>query len=441
MNVCLSVRDRSKIDELVTLARSSIDRDASLHALVPGSVSLEQLEQEAARVVALRSQGATAGLLLGVKDLIHVEGLPTRAGTTAPSEVFAGEEGPVVRRLRGEGGALFVLGKTALDQLAYDHPPATVHPLNPMRTPGGSSFGSAAAVLAGVCDIALGTQTTASLIAPAAMCGLLAFKPSHERVSPAGVVPIAPSLDVIGLLTRDVDRLTDVAPMLLEDWSTKARAQRVPRIGVPGEVFFEEVPDYGWRRSFKAQQRCLAEQGVSPHTLDFPFRSARYREIYQAALALVNGEFAQVHGKTVGENREHFGHFVLGAIERGAAVSEAAQREARALRLEVRRELQAWLDAHEVDCVVVPSQLGPAPLRSSGRTSWSQTALLWSFAGLPAVNLPAGRVNGLPIGLQLIARWGSDEDLLQCTAALAALDFSSIDLRQERYDELIPPVL
>src|SRR6266571_3553667 len=135
------------------------------------------------------SRPALYGVLLGVKDVFNVDGFPTRAGAQLPPALFAGAE-----------------------------PGPTRNPYNLAHTPGGSSSGSAAAVAAGFCPLALGTQTIGSVIRPAAFCGIVGFKPTYGRIPTAGLVPCAPSLDTIGFFTQDVDSVALVAPLLCQSW-------------------------------------------------------------------------------------------------------------------------------------------------------------------------------------------------------------------------------
>ena len=147
------------------------------------------------------------GALVGVKDIFHVDGFVTRAGSELPPELFAGPEASCVTALRAAGA--LILGKTVTTQFAYFAPGPTRHPLSTTlgetRTPGGSSSGSAAAVAAGFAPLALGTQTIGSIIRPAAFCGVVGFKPSFGRVATDGVIPLSPSADTVGWLAATLE--------------------------------------------------------------------------------------------------------------------------------------------------------------------------------------------------------------------------------------------
>ncbi len=156
------------------------------------------------------------GALVGVKDIFHAEGFTTQAGSRLPSDILQGMEAESVTRLKN-GGAL-VLGKTVTTEFAYFSPGPTRNPHNLEHTPGGSSSGSAAAVAAGLCHLALGTQTIGSIIRPAAFCGVVGVKPTYERISRHGVIPLSPSLDHVGFFTPDVVTGKRAADVLINDW-------------------------------------------------------------------------------------------------------------------------------------------------------------------------------------------------------------------------------
>ncbi|MDQ3007957.1 MAG: amidase, partial [Chloroflexota bacterium] len=158
------------------------------------------------------------GALVGVKDIFHVEGFVTQAGSRLLSGLLQGTEAKSVTRLK-EAGAL-IFGKTVTTEFAYFFPGPTRNPHNPEHTPGGSSSGSAAAVAAGFCHMALGTQTIGSIIRPAAFCGVVGFKPTYDRISREGVIPLSPSLDHIGFFTSDVETAKHAAAVLIGDWRT-----------------------------------------------------------------------------------------------------------------------------------------------------------------------------------------------------------------------------
>ena len=151
---------------------------------------------------AAAGEGPLAGVVLGVKDVIDVAGMPTTHGSPIYADNVAARDAEAVARLRAAGAV--VLGKTVTAEFATYHPGPTSNPRKPGHTPGGSSSGSAAVVADGQADLAFGTQTAGSMIRPGSFCGVLAFKPSFGRYPLAGVLETAPNLDTLGLFARDL---------------------------------------------------------------------------------------------------------------------------------------------------------------------------------------------------------------------------------------------
>ncbi|MEZ4582609.1 MAG: amidase, partial [Caldilineaceae bacterium] len=167
------------------------------------------------------------GCLLGVKDIIHADGFPTQAGSTIPAENFVGPEAAAVTLLK-QAGAL-VVGKTVTTEFAYFEPGPTRNPHDILHTPGGSSSGSAAAVAAGMCYAAVGTDTGGSIRIPAAYCGVAGLKPTYGRVSLDGIFPLSWSLDHAGPIAR-----TSADAALLLDVLTGRRAASIAPLPLRG---------------------------------------------------------------------------------------------------------------------------------------------------------------------------------------------------------------
>jgi aspartyl-tRNA(Asn)/glutamyl-tRNA(Gln) amidotransferase subunit A len=224
-------------------------RDAEIRAWV--EVHAEAALAEARECDREAGQGRWRGLLhgipVGVKDIIHVRGMWTRAGTPVYPAHVADEDAPVIARLR-RAGAIF-LGKTETTAFANNDPAITRNPWNPEHTPGGSSSGSAAAVADRMCPVALGTQTGGSLLRPAAYNGIVGFKATYGRVSNEGVIPNSWSLDHVGVHTRSVADAALLWPCLRENEPRPyARMPESPprcRARVPGSP-----PRLGYIRQF-----------------------------------------------------------------------------------------------------------------------------------------------------------------------------------------------
>ena len=180
--------------------------DPHVQALLAEEQRVQRLQRDAHTLRASYPDPAQRpslyGCLVGVKDIFHVDGFVTRAGSALLPQSFAGAEAAVVERLR-QAGAL-ILGKTVTTEFAYFEPGPTRNPYDLSRTPGGSSSGSAAAVAAGQCQLALGTQTIGSVIRPAAFCGIVGFKPTYNRIPTAGLIYFSPTVDHVGLFTQDI---------------------------------------------------------------------------------------------------------------------------------------------------------------------------------------------------------------------------------------------
>src|SRR5438045_4726980 len=189
-----------------------------IHALLPEQDRRQRLLTEAEalqkRFPEPASRPPLFGILLGVKDIFRVAGFPTQAGSQLPAELFDGPEAASVTLLRNTGA--LILGKTISAEFAWIEPGPTRNPHNLDHTPGGSSSGSAAAVAAGFCPLALGSQTVGSVIRPAAFCGVVGFKPSYGRISTDGMVFCSSSLDTIGFFTGAVSGLALLALLLCE---------------------------------------------------------------------------------------------------------------------------------------------------------------------------------------------------------------------------------
>jgi Asp-tRNA(Asn)/Glu-tRNA(Gln) amidotransferase A subunit family amidase len=362
----------------------------------------------------LPRSGPLHGALVGVKDLINVDGFATRAGSALPADLFAGAEAACVTTLK-RAGAL-ILGKTHTDEFAHSEPSPARNPHNPRHTPGGSSAGSAAAVAAGVCPLAIGTQTLRSIIGPAAFCGVLGFKPSYGRVPTDGLVKMSPSIDTVGWLTQDVDGLGLAASILIGDWRPVGQ-ERAPVVGVPASAMLDQASPEA-RAAFDAQLVCLERGGIEVK------RAVRFVPdddliaTARTTIELVHGEMAAVHAPWFDDHAHLYRPRTAAAIRGGRGVSALALAQARAAQPQFRSRIMALMADAGIDVWAVPSSNGPAP-EGLEVTGWVHMTGTWSFAGLPCVSIPAGvAADGLPLGLQLVGSFGQDERLLAWTSAV-----------------------
>lgn len=384
-------------------------REPSLHAFVPEPGRFERLRREAQTLLDAHPAGeqrpALFGVPVGVKDIFHVDGFPTTGGSRLPAEELAGPEAEVVTKLR-EAGAL-ILGKTATTEFAYFAPAATTNPHDPAHTPGGSSSGSAAAVAAGLCPLALGTQTIGSISRPASYCGVVGYKPTYERVSRAGVIPLSPSLDHVGFFAPSVAGVERVAGVVCDQWKAIYEERR-PVLAIPGGPYFRRAGSEA-RSWFRGVCERLASAGFDvrrvPAMEDFEGIELRHR-------AIVAAEAARVHAQWYRRFKDLYHPKTAQLIEQGQKISDSELDTALVGCGSLRDELQTLMSSKQIDLWISPAAPGVAPhgLDSTGDPIMN---LPWTHCGLPTLSIPAGfGEGGLPIGLQVAAGWRQDERLL-----------------------------
>lgn len=396
----------SFIDELEIYFKQ---REPKVLAFLPESERFERLRSDAERLLRqypnVAKRPPLFGIPIGVKDIFHTEGFTTRAGSTLPSDLLQGEEAQSVRQLKAAGA--LILGKTVTTEFAYFAPGPTRNPYNELHTPGGSSSGSAAAVGARLCPLTLGTQTIGSINRPAAFCGAVGYKPSYDRISRAGVIPLAESVDHVGLFAPECAGIERVAEVLCNLWQGGV-VRRKPVFGVPEGPYLDHASDEG-RRHFRQLCRRLHDAGYAVKSVmamtDFP-------KIYEAHQTLVAAEAARYHARWRDAHGVHYHPKTAELLERGAAVTDRQLQKARRSCQILRESLTQLMQKHAIDLWLSPPAPGEAPagLESTGNPVMN---LPWTHAGLPTLTLPAGRSqNNLPLGIQLTGRWFDDEALL-----------------------------
>ena len=368
--------------------------------------------------------GAPAGPLKGIrfaaKDLFDVAGHVTGCGNPdwlashGPATVTA----PAVAQMLAAGAEL--VGKTITDELAYSLNGQNFHygtPVNvnaPGRIPCGSSSGSAAAVAGGAADSALGSDTGGSVRVPASVCGIYGIRPSHGRVSLEGVNPLAPSFDTVGWFARESGLMERVGAVLLgEDTANLvAGAARISDAFALAEPTVRAtIEPLVARAEAMLGRRPPVEIGGLGEWM-VAFRKLQAREIWE------------VHGPWIEKVHPRFGPEVAARMEWARSVaSQPAGDEA-----DRRRAFAARMAAvlGSIGILLLPTAPDIAPLRGlEGASSQSfrdrtlSTTCIASLARLPQVNIPAGRVNGCPVGLSLIGPRGSDRALLRLAVQLS----------------------
>ena len=410
----------------VELTDSYLDRIAALDDELRAWVTVDHdgARRAAAalreRVAADDPLGPLAGIPLGVKDVIDVAGLPT----TASSQVLAAapaaaEDADCVRRLRQAGAAL--LGKLHTAEFACADPPPTRNPWNAAHTPGGSSSGSGVAVAAGMAAAALGTQTGGSTLRPASYNGVVGLKASYGMISNRGVIPVAWSLDHVGVIARSVaDAALVLAGAAGHDPLDPSSAPLASVYRAP-ESAADKAPVIGLIRPFFLE-RCEPE--MLRHTLDvaarFEAAGAQVREItlpesFDALVAcapvILRAEMYAYHREQFARHADRYGPLNRAILDAGARTTAAgyvlAQRQRPGLVAALEQSLAG------VDIALTPGTPAPAP-RNTSTTGDASFQSPWTTAGLPAVALPTG-VNewGIPLGVQLIGHRWEDAALLR----------------------------
>jgi Asp-tRNA(Asn)/Glu-tRNA(Gln) amidotransferase A subunit family amidase len=384
--------------------------DPSLQALVSEPDRRGRVMQEATalqeRYPVVETRPALFGVPIGVKDIFRADGLATRAGSALPSELFDGSEAACVRTLKRNGA--IVMGKTVTTEFAFMAPGPTVNPHNAAHTPGGSSSGSAAGVAAGLFSLATGTQTVGSTIRPAAYCGIVGYKASYGRINADGVIYFAPSLDHVGLFTQDVAGMQLAASILCRDWdSTPVSTDTLPVLAVPEGDYLEQV----YKSSLKAFEEQIAQLEAAGYHIERIPSFGNLDEIARRHRQLMAYELAEQHSVWFEEYASLYRQQTADLIREGQGVTVDEADSARELQLIVRETLETALRESHADLWICPAATGTAPegLESTGDSSMN---LPWTFAGLPAITVPAGWRKDLPLGFQCIAAYWNDEKLV-----------------------------
>jgi len=355
--------------------------------------------------------GSLAGVTLGVKDVLDLAGLPTQAGAATRADVApASKDAEAVARMRAAGA--IPLGKTVTTEFATMDPGPTRNPYDLGHTPGGSSSGSAAAVAAGMVDLALGTQTAASLCRPAAYCGVAAYKPSYGVVPVAGMVPLAPSFDTVGVMARRVGDLR-VAAEALTGEALCATVRRA-RIAILGSA---------WRAGnaptvVQAHDRAagvLRDLGHTLTTIDLPIDAAAIVADHRRVMAV---EAFAHHGALLSVPSDRVGPMFRALLTEGAAVSDAHRHEARG-RLTVACDA-VWSTLADFDAVLIEPVPDTAP-RGLASTGPVGRLVPWTVFGGPLVVVPVALAdNSLPTAAMIAAKPGDDALALALAENLAA---------------------
>jgi len=384
--------------------------EPSVLSFIPEANRFERLSKDAQELISRfpdsKNRPPLFGMTVGVKDIFHVDGFTTQAGSRLPANELQGNEAESVAKLKNAGA--LILGKTVTTEFAYFFPGPTRNPYNPNHTPGGSSSGSAAAVGAGLCPLALGTQTIGSLIRPAAFCAVVGVKPTYERISRDGVIPLSPSLDHIGFFTPDVATAKQIATSIYKEWNDSISLDGKPTLGIPEGPYLASASDYALA-CFNTICDSLSDAGYKLRRLPI---MDDYPEICIRHDVIMSAEAANVHKEWFNKHEILYSSKFSDLIHRGQSITNYQLQDAFEARDKFRNQItQAMID-NTIDLWISPPTIGPAPkgLDSTGDPVMN---LPWTQIGFPAINLPSGKSDdGLPMGLQVVGMWNSDETLL-----------------------------
>ncbi|MFO7903769.1 MAG: amidase [Planctomycetota bacterium] len=407
---------RLRPSQLVAECLERIDRTdkrwrAWAHVDRPGALrDAERLDRE---LDAGAPPGPLQGIPIGVKDIIDVAGLPTRAGSPLRESHIAAEDAPVVARLRAAGA--IVLGKTVTTQFACFDPPDTVNPHDASRTPGGSSSGSAVAVATQTCLAALGSQTGGSIIRPASYCGVVGLKPSRARWSTSGVVPVSGLLDHVGPLAARVEDLFPIWRAVvgspLTGPSSLPSAPRPQRFGLV-RGFFQSAADPRLLALVDVAVERLIDAGTTLESIDPP---AELDDVLAMHHRIMAKELADYHAGSFARHPDQYAPGIATLIREGLHISPADYQAAVRHRLEFIAVMERAF-GQGPEFWITPATPTPAPGRETTGDPAFNTP--WSYCGFPSISIPCGSLDGLPVALQVIAATGQDEALLRVASDL-----------------------
>jgi Asp-tRNA(Asn)/Glu-tRNA(Gln) amidotransferase A subunit family amidase len=352
------------------------------------------------------SAGLLHGLPIAVKDLFDTFDMPTCYGSPIYANHRPAADAACVALARAAGA--IVVGKTVTTEFATFHPGPTCNPRDPMRTPGGSSSGSAAAVADWMVPLAFGSQTAGSIVRPSAFCGVVGYKPTYGTINRVGVKMISDTLDTVGALARSVPDAALFVAALSDRPELRIEAPQAgpPRVGL--------CKTYEWDRArpetvaaFEGATRALTEAGASVRDITLP---SQFAGLVDAQITIMVREVAQSLSHEWLVHRESLSGEMIAMIEAGLAVSSERYDAARALARTSRVALVGVFE--NIDVVLAPSAIGEAPegIQATGDPLFNR---MWTLLRTPCIHLPSGLGPlGLPVGITIAGSIGADRATL-----------------------------
>jgi aspartyl-tRNA(Asn)/glutamyl-tRNA(Gln) amidotransferase subunit A len=362
------------------------------------------VDRDGAREQALRltdelkkgqNRGPLHGIPIGVKDIIDVFDLPTGCGSKLWANSIARQDATVVKRLRQAGAV--ILGKTVTTAFAFLDPPVTRNPWNLDRTPGGSSSGSAAAVACGMCLGALASQTGGSTTRPAAFCGVCSLKPPHGAIPVDGVLPLAPSLDHMGLMARCVEDLQHLfaatSIFYVPAWPNSNVGEFVRLTGA-----LEERVDPDQRACLDRVEDAIHLAGELVARIAPP---PGFSEVCANHRTVLAAEAAAHHAERLRRHPDDYPPKIRELVEEGVACPAPDLVRCRRHREELREVCDGLFPNRPL---LTPAALGVAPEPDTTGDAFCNAP--WSYLGPATISLPCGHgKGGLPLAVQLVGDW------------------------------------
>jgi Asp-tRNA(Asn)/Glu-tRNA(Gln) amidotransferase A subunit family amidase len=350
--------------------------------------------------------GPLHGVPIGIKDTYDTFDMPTTYGSPIYEGNRPGADASVVALCRAAGAV--IVGKTVTTEFAYWRPGKTRNPSNPDHTPGGSSSGSAAAVADHMLPLAFGSQTAASIIRPAAFCGVYGYKVTRGGFDTRGLSPLAPTLDSPGLFTRSLGDIHLLRSVLVNDDPNPIPRPNdsMLRVGLVRTVHWDEA-DAATRDIVEDSASRLADNGAVVTEPEMPDGFQNLAEIQNTIMAF---EIARGFTSEYANHREKLSETFREIVETGLSTSYEDYVSAIALANRCRAKLTCVFEG--IDVILAPSTVGEAPagIDATGDPLFSR---MWTLMHMPSLHLPLGRgANGLPVGVQVMGWHHADNRLV-----------------------------